>query len=192
MDQTTLPETGANVNHLPIACSASNGAVTGLLAPTTAGGPAILALDLGTRTGWAARLADGAVVSGTVSFRPSRFDGGGMRYLRFRNWLDELKRTTRGLTAVYFEEVRRHAGTDAAHIFGGFLAHLTAWCELGRLPYQGVPVGTIKRHVTGKGNAGKDAVIAAVRSRGFAPADDNEADALAILLWAIETTGGVR
>ena len=32
-------------------------------------------------------------------------------------------------------------------------------------------------------------MIAAVRARGFAPADDNEADAIAILLWAIETAG---
>ena len=47
-------------------------------------------------------------------------------------------------------------------------------------------------HVTGKGNADKAAVIAAVRARGFNPADDNEADALAILLWATETQGGVR
>ena len=38
----------------------------------------------------------------------------------------------------------------------------------------------------------RHAVIAAVRARGFNPADDNEADALAILLWAIETQGGVR
>ena len=36
------------------------------------------------------------------------------------------------------------------------------------------------------------AVIDAMRARGFAPRDDNEADALAILLWAIETRGGVR
>ena len=35
-------------------------------------------------------------------------------------------------------------------------------------------------------------MIAAVRARGFAPADDNEADALAILLWALDTRGGVR
>ena len=35
-------------------------------------------------------------------------------------------------------------------------------------------------------------MIAAVRARGFNPADDNEADALAILLWAIDTRGGVR
>ena len=61
-----------------------------------------------------------------------------------------------------------------------------------RIPYQGVPVGTIKRFIAGKGNADKDAVIAAIRARGFEPADDNEADALAILLWAIETAGGVR
>jgi Holliday junction resolvasome RuvABC endonuclease subunit len=54
-----------------------------------------------------------------------------------------------------------------------------------------VPVGTIKRFITGKGNADKAAVMAAVCAEGFAPADDNEADAIAILLWAIETNGGV-
>jgi hypothetical protein len=152
----------------------------------------ILALDLGTTTGWAMKLPDGYVVSGTMSFRPGRYEGGGMRYLRFRSWLDELARSSVGLSAVYFEEVRRHAGTDAAHIYGGFLAHLTSCCELKGLPYQGVPVGAIKRHVTGKGNANKDAVIAAVTDRGFAPTDDNEADAIAILLWATETQGGLR
>ena len=96
------------------------------------------------------------------------------------------------MSAIHYEEIRRHVGTDAAHVFGGFLATLTAWCEQNRIPYQGVPVGTIKRFIAGKGNADKQAVIAAVRGRGFAPADDIEADAIAILLWAIETQGGVR
>ena len=32
------------------------------------------------------------------------------------------------------------------------------------IPYQGVPVGTIKKHATGKGNAGKDEMIASVTS----------------------------
>ena len=153
---------------------------------------AVLALDLGTTTGWAMRLADGAIVSGTVSFRPGRYEGGGMRFLRFRSWLEEMLHSAPGLATVHFEEVRRHVGTDAAHIYGGFLAHLAAWCEMKMIPYQGVSVGTIKRHATGKGNADKQAVIAAVKSRGFAPTDDNEADAIAILLWAIETEGGVR
>ena len=136
--------------------------------------------------------ADGAIASGTVSFRPSRYDGGGIRYLRFRSWLDSLATDAGGFGIVHFEEVRRHAGTDAAHIYGGLLATLTAWCEQRGIAYQGVPVGTIKRFATGKGNADKAAMIAAIRARGFSPADNNEADALAILLWAIGTGGGVR
>ncbi len=152
----------------------------------------LLALDLGTTTGWALRSSDGGIASGALSLQPSRYDGGGMRYLRFRNWLGQLRRDTGPIGAIHFEEVRRHAGTDAAHVFGGLLATLTAWCEETGVPYQGVPVGTIKRFVANKGNANKQAVMAAVRQRGFSPADDNEADALAILLWAIATEGGVR
>jgi Holliday junction resolvasome RuvABC endonuclease subunit len=155
----------------------------------------LLALDLGTTTGWALRAADGLITSGTVScngnIRPSRYDGGGMRYLRFTNWLAELDRLSGPIAAIWFEEVRRHAGTDAAHIYGGLMATLTSWAELRGIPYSGVPVGTIKRHVTGRGNAPKQAMIAAARARGFSPADDNEADAIALLLWAIETNGGV-
>jgi Holliday junction resolvasome RuvABC endonuclease subunit len=153
----------------------------------------ILALDLGQSTGWALRTADGVITSGTVQFRPSRFEGGGMVYLRFRAWLQEVDETAGGIGAVFFEEVRRHVGTAAAHAYGGYLAHLTAWAEALKVPYEGVPVGTIKRHATGKGNAGKDEVIAAMRARGFAPADDNEADALALLDWAVaHRLGGVR
>ena len=110
-----------------------------------------------------------------------------MRFLRFKRWLTELKAVTDSIDALHFEEVRRHVSTDAAHAYGGFLATLTAWCEHHQIPYQGVPVGTIKKHATGKGNAGKDEVIASVRARGHAPGDDNEADALALLHWAIET-----
>ena len=71
----------------------------------------ILALDLGTATGWAIRGHDGLVTSGTVSLRPGRFDGGGMRYLRFTNWLTEVDRLSGPVAAIWFEEVRRHAGT---------------------------------------------------------------------------------
>ena len=158
---------------------------------TAASGRTILALDLGTTTGWAIRGYDGLITSGTASFRPGRFDGGGMRYLRFTNWLSEIDRLSGPINTIWFEEVRRHAGTDAAHVYGGLMATLTSWAELRGVPYQGVPVGTIKRHATGKGNAPKEAMIAAARARGFSPADDNEADAIALLLWALETNGGV-
>ena len=165
--------------------------------PALTGGPsdaprgALLALDLGTTTGWALRAPDGLITSGTVSFRPSRYDGGGMRYLRFTNWLTELDQLSGPIAAIWYEEVRRHVGTDAAHVYGGLMATLTAWAELRGVPYQGVPVGTIKIHATGKGNAPKPAMVAAARARGFNPTDDNEADALAILHWALETRGGL-
>lgn len=145
----------------------------------------ILALDLGTTTGWALMARDGSITSGTESFKPHRFEGGGMRFLRFKRWLTEIKQTSDGIDAVYFEEVRRHLGVDAAHAYGGFMAHLTAWCEHHQIPYQGVPVGTIKKHATGKGNASKDEMIAAAKVRGHSPADDNEADALALLHYAL-------
>lgn len=151
----------------------------------------ILALDLGTTTGWALRGYDGLITTGTVSFKPGRYDGGGMRYLRFTGWLTEIDRLSGPIEAIWFEEVRRHAGTDAAHVYGGLMASLTSWGELRGVPYEGVPVGTIKQHATGKGNAPKQAMIDAARARGYSPADDNEADAIAILHWAIETRGGV-
>ena len=166
-------------------------ALPALAAKTTPSTPSILALDLGSTTGWAIRNSRCRILHGTVEFRPNRFEGGGMRYLRFGKWLDQTLEVTDGIDVIHYEEVRRHAATDASHVYGGLLATLTAWCEDRSIPYGGVPVGTIKRFATGKGNADKQAMIAAVRERGFEPADDNEADAIAILLWALETNGGV-
>ncbi|MFQ6308682.1 crossover junction endodeoxyribonuclease RuvC [Lysobacter capsici] len=144
----------------------------------------VLALDLGSTLGWALSIS-GQAMSGTESFKLGRFEGGGMRYLRFVRWLDDLMRFTGPISTVYFEEVRRHKGVDAAHAYGGFMAQLTAWCERHAVPYQGVPVGTIKKFATGKGNANKEAMIDAAKRWGHAPTDDNEADALALLHWSM-------
>lgn len=140
----------------------------------------ILALDLGTQTGWAMTHESG-IISGTQSFKHGRYAGGGMRFLKFWMWLDEIPRPD----VIYFEEVRRHQGVDAAHVYGGFLAKLTSWCEKNDIPYNGVPVGTIKKHATGKGNGNKKLVIDAMIKKGHNVKDDNEADALALLYLAI-------
>lgn len=149
----------------------------------------LLALDLGTRTGWAIGHAAHVMGSGEEDFgKRSRYEGGGMRFLRFSTWLDRIHQA-RPFDQVVFEEVRGHKGVDAAHIYGGLLATLSSWCEHRSIPYLGVPVGEIKRHATGKGNSGKELVIAAMVKRGHATLtakDDNEADALAILYWAFD------
>lgn len=112
-----------------------------------------------------------------------------MRFLRFQRWLEELiapGRSAKVIDLIVFEEVRRHLGVDAAHAYGGFMAQLCCTCEKMKIPYEGVPVGTIKRHATGKGNASKDLMIGAMKALGHSPVDDNEADALALLHWAMD------
>lgn len=145
----------------------------------------LLALDLGSSTGWAFCHSGGSIFSGSWDFKPKRFEGGGMRYLRFRRMLDEFAGGNE-VQAVYFEEVRRHLGTDAAHIYGGLMATLETWCEEKQLPYQGVPIGVWKRELPGlrKGNASKEQVLTAVRALGYSPTSHDEADAIGVLLHA--------
>ena len=44
---------------------------------------------------------------------------------------------------------------------------------------------TAKRHANGKGNTGNAEVIAAMKALGHPVTDDNEADTLALLHWAL-------
>ena len=140
----------------------------------------IVAFDLGTKCGCAWKLKTGLIGVTTFDLAPRRFDGGGMRFVRFTEKLNELHHAE-PFERVYFEEVRAHLGVDAAHVYGGLLATLTAFCEGLSIPYEGVPVGGIKKHATGKGNASKEAVMAAMLERGYCPFNFDEADALALL-----------
>lgn len=148
--------------------------------------PSILTIDIGTTLGWAL-LAEGRVVSGRFDMTPARGESAGVRFLRFRR---EFLPNFKAVREVYFEEVRRHEGTHAAHIYGGFWAILLSWCEENSIPYRGIEVAAIKKHVTGKGNARKADMVIAMQQRGFDPKDDNEADALAILSYARHLRAG--
>ena len=67
--------------------------------------------------------------------------------------IDILANVIRPIGEVVYEEVRRHMGVDAAHVYGGLMATLTAWCEGQGIAYAGVPVGTInptRSHTAGK------------------------------------------
>jgi Holliday junction resolvasome RuvABC endonuclease subunit len=142
----------------------------------------ILALDLGTKSGYAI-FSNGEIICGTKKLRHDK-NASGVRFLNFRNWLIETIETY-NIYCVFFERVYGHKGTAAAQCFGGFMYTLAAVCEEFGVKCIGITVGTIKKFTTGKGNATKEEMIAAVKSRGFNPADDNEADALAILFLAL-------
>lgn len=151
----------------------------------------IVAIDPGTSCGWAIRQADGRISdSGVWNLKEGRFEGGGMRYVRLRMHLRVLlDHALPGLVA--FEEVHGHKGTDAAHIYGGVIATLTEECEARGIPYQGIPVGTVKKFATGKGNADKTAMVAAAHEKwpGWHGTHD-EADARWIAETAAAECGG--
>jgi hypothetical protein len=150
----------------------------------------LLAIDLGGTTGWA-MWGNGVVTSGSIDLtkkqRGKRFEGPGMKFVRFDRWLRSLSR----LRLVSFEEVRRHRGVAAAHCYGGYLSHLTAFCDTQdpQVPYEGYGVGTIKKRATGNGAATKEMMIDACSKLGITPTDDNEADALWILVLMVEAEG---
>lgn len=149
----------------------------------------ILAIDIGTTTGWARTSRDGQVVSGSQSFAPKRMEMAGQRWIKFRHFLTDQVVSAGEIHVVYFEDIKMHKGVIAAHVYGGFKAMLEAWCAANNVRMVGVGFGAIKKSWTGKGNADKEAMIAAARVRGFRPTDDNEADALAILSLARSLEG---
>jgi Holliday junction resolvasome RuvABC endonuclease subunit len=96
---------------------------------------------------------------------------------------------THNIYSVYFERVYGHKGMLAAQVYGGFIYTLAAVCEEMQIKCTGIPVATIKRFMTGRGNATKEEMVAAARLRGFEPQTHDEADALAILSLALKTIG---
>lgn len=152
----------------------------------------ILALDLGTKCGWALMHEDGRLISGTWNLnKGSR----GEYYYRYGSLLDILGSlveqrilpVTDMPPEVYFEDVKRHSGTIAAHVYGGLKAVLHLWGAPLGVEVKGVGVGVIKKHATGKGNASKAMMIAAAKERwGIGIKDDNQADALCLLAYAVD------
>lgn len=137
--------------------------------------------DLGTTCGYAVG-EPGFIQSGEWQLKTSRFDSPGMRGINLRRNILALH-AAHQFTHVGFEQVRRHMGVDAAHSYGGQMMVLQIVChELG-IDFESVPVGTLKKFWTTKGNASKDEMIQAARDRGFEPASDNEADAIAGWHW---------
>jgi len=143
----------------------------------------ILGIDPGTKCGWAI-LDDGKrIASGVFDLKPRRHEGGGMRFVRLERYLLEILNTYT-VDLLAYELVRRHLGTDAAHVYGGIIASLTRLSEERALPYRGVPVGTCKKAFCGKGNASKSMMIKEAEVRFGIKCCDNEADALAVA-WTL-------
>lgn len=81
---------------------------------------------------------------------------------------------------------RRQLNASVAHNLEGVLLP-----ELeGRIDYVSPTPAEVKKHATGKGNAGKAQMVEAACARwGRVVQDDNEADALCVLAWTLDEIG---
>lgn len=149
----------------------------------------ILALDLGTKTGFALRRRDGSTRHGTEVFTPRKSWSEGQKWARYRAWLagfiheEQIHRVVYEL--VIRHEVKGRPLWDAAHAYGAFQAITHMVCDGFNVTATGVNLATVKKSFTGSGRANKTDMIAEARARGFRPESDNDADALAILHWAV-------
>lgn len=146
----------------------------------------ILALDLGQSCGWAMNI-NGKIKSGVWNLKPSKFDSSGVKFVKFRHFL-ELELIIGGVEKVYYEAVRMHRAIDAAQAYGGYVSQLQVVCHEFDIPYEGVAVQTIKKHGTGKGTADKDMMVAAAvkKFKGINIINDDHADALWLLDYSLK------
>ncbi len=138
----------------------------------------MLAIDLGTKTGWALDT-----ISSTENFRNRSGDSRGMIFVRFDVWINEIIKIHEPDIVVYERPHLR--GRAASEVLNGMLAFLVRACEKAKIEYADCPSTTLKKHATGKGNAGKPVMMEAYRKKwGKKPIDDNECDARWLLDWA--------
>lgn len=166
----------------------------------------ILAMDLGTKTGWALGPAGACPRSGTVVLKhPDE-----PRDVCFSNmifWLnDTLGRQPK--PALIVKEAPFHLGafakrgnSEAAVLLTyGLHAVVEGIAHRWEVPCRSVADGTVRKHFLGKGRIGdraatKAAVLDRCRLLRLIPKDckdEDRADALAVHDWAAATLGGKR
>ena len=100
----------------------------------------ILALDLGTKMGWAIRR-DGLIVSGVKDFSIKRGDSPGLRYSLFAKWLKNEYFINSDL--VYYEQPHMRGGY-ATEVLYAFVGILQKWCNDFSVEHSAVHTARLK------------------------------------------------
>ena len=145
----------------------------------------ILTLDCGHVFGWAyAFPGDEPVYSHLILPKPN-----GKGFNIFRDWLIARIVDYQPRLIVYEEPILNHYGPaktslQTAQWLIGLYAHVVEIAFIQGVRCEPANVSQIKRFLTLDGKAKKGAMIAAIEACGWHPETSDEADALAILLWA--------
>ena len=141
----------------------------------------VLSLDLGRRTGMCLGYKGQVIDSGVHELysQTDREFTDSQRFLAFYQLLLKFM----DVDVVVFEAVGGGTKGRQTVLWNGYRATLLLWAQMMGKPVVPLSVGSIKKELAGKGNASKEEMIEACRTRGVVPFDDNEADACGAF-WA--------
>jgi Holliday junction resolvasome RuvABC endonuclease subunit len=127
---------------------------------------------------------------GNLDLGRGRFDGMGVQMVRLVEGLNRTVLASPKPSVVVIEEIRFHKSGDAARMYGAISLRVMEECERLKIPYTGIPPGTVRRLVLGegRGNAKKAQVARAMSERFdtvFSCHDESDAVACA-LAWLID------
>jgi len=175
----------------------------------------ILALDLGTVTGWATDVS-GKLEYGETDFSLHRGESPGMRFHNFNVWLRRMCCPTpfsdvnTSLVDLVVYEMPHVRGGAANDVLTGMATRVHEFCATHEsrraaqpVDYEMVHSATLKKYATGKGNADKEAMrAAAVAALGVIPegsvdmkwahAMDAMTDNMADALWIYWRAKAIR
>lgn len=166
----------------------------------------ILALDLASRLGWAyagpaameswpgaeieaAALPPAAVLSGWHRL-PKTGQDVGWFLDAYHDWLTAML-DVHGPALVVFEApfITERTHQETARKLMGLAVHTEFVCRRRGLEYREANNATVRKHFIGKGRGDratlKRLTIEACKARGWAPENDDEADALGLLDYAV-------
>ena len=147
---------------------------------------AILALDLASATGWAIAAPgsrDGALKVRWGTWDLPKTDHPGERYQRLHIFLDMAQNRLGPFQVLVAERPGYTRSLAAAKVQNGLWATSAGWAYCEGVDFIETSPDEWKKWFVGHGRrGGKNATIQAVRKAGFSVANDNEADAMAILI----------
>lgn len=148
----------------------------------------ILALDLATRFGWAWLPAPDAEPRYGTYKLPSTGEDIGRFLNAYEDWFAEALGTWEPEQVAFEAPLLLHPGkTNIATARKLMcLAGVTeSMCVRRRIPCYEGHLQEVKKFFAGHGRADKGQMIAACQARGWRPTDDNSADALGLMCWAV-------
>lgn len=138
----------------------------------------ILAIDPASELGWALSYKD----FGTWDLKTRKDESMGMKILRLKAKLNEIYLYEKFDIIAYERPAGRHAASVIHQ--SKLVGKIEEWCEEMHVEYEACSASEMKKFATGKGNAGKPAMVQAAKDRLGYPQEfdnDNEADALWLL-----------